>query len=230
MAQSGAVIRRPDMVASNDGPPDHDLLARFLSAAKAESEDAFRMLVARHGSRVLKDCRRVLTRAEDAEDASQGTFLALARNVAAIRDRNDLSGWLNGVAFRVALRVRARAIRRRAAEKRSAAISPSRIEPAGQSQELECEELRPILHEEVGRLPEEWRVPVVLTYLEGKSNEEVAALLRWPIGTVKSRLARARDVLRGRLARRGVANHVYDHRPRSIRAIESGDRSMRTGP
>ena len=111
-------------MARNDGPQDHDLLERFLGALKAESEDAFRILVVRHGSRVLKNCRRVLVRAEGAEDAFQRKFLVLARSGAWIRDRNDLTGWLNGVAYRIARRMRARATRRRAVEKQSAAMSP----------------------------------------------------------------------------------------------------------
>jgi RNA polymerase sigma-70 factor (ECF subfamily) len=217
------MIRGPDTVARNDGPRDHDLLERFLGASKAESEDAFRILVVRHGSRVLKNCRRMLVRAEDAEDAFQWTFLVLARRSASIRDRHDLTGWLNGVAYRIARQMRTSATRRRAVEKQSAEMSPPGIEPANQGREAERAELRPILHGEMGRLPEECRLPVVLGYLEGKTNEEVAALLRWPIGTVKSRLARARYLLRVRLA--GIGVSPLDDRPGSTGAIKSGDLS-----
>ena len=189
----------------NEGPPDEDLLEQFLGGAESESEHAFRTLVARHGRMVRTICRRVLDRAEDAEDAFQATFLVLVRRGASIRDRTALVGWLHEVAYRVAVKVRARILRRRAVERRGAALSPDRIEPDNQGQEATWNELRPIVQEEVFRLPEEYRLPVVLGYLEGKTNEEVAALLRWPVGTVKGRLARARRLLHSRLKRRGVA-------------------------
>jgi RNA polymerase sigma factor (sigma-70 family) len=143
----------------------------------------------------------------DAEDAFQVTFLALARRGASIRDRSALAAWLHEAAYRIAIKARARAIRRRAVEKRGAML-PSQIEPDNQGQAALWKELQPILHEEVARLPEEYRVPVLLGYLEEKTNEEVAALLGWPVGTVKGRLARARRLLRPRLARRGLALSV----------------------
>ena len=154
---------------------------------------------------VLTICRRVLDRDEDAEDACQATFLVLARRGASIRDRSALVGWLNEVAYRIAIKARARTRRQRRVERRGAALLPARIEPDNQGQEAAWNELRPIVHEELVRLPEAYRLPVVLSYLEGKTNEQVAALLHWPVGTVKGRLARARKMLRSRLGRRGVA-------------------------
>ena len=196
-----------DTVARADGLPDRDLLAQFLGGDRAGSEAAFRALVARHGPRVLEVCRRVLDRDEDAEDAFQATFFALARNGASIRERDAVVAWLHETAYRIALKTRARVIRRRAAEKKGA-MPFSRIEPGDQGQELVWKELRPILHEELVRLPEECRLPAILGYLGGKTNEEVAQLLGWPVGTVKGRLARARELLRSRLARRGLALSV----------------------
>ena len=95
-------------------------------------------------------------------------------------------------------------VRRRTLERQGVAMSPPAIEPNNQDQTAAWNELRPVLHAEVERLPERYRIPVILSYLEGKTNEEVAALLRWPVGTVKGRLSRARDLLRSRLMRRGL--------------------------
>jgi RNA polymerase sigma factor (sigma-70 family) len=106
--------------------------------------------------------------------------------------------WLHRVALRVSQRARATAARRRAREIRH---SRSEAEPAGDQAELIS---RPILHEELNRMPERYRLPLVLCYLEGKTNEQAAAQLHWPVGTVKGRLWRARSQLRDRLCRRGL--------------------------
>src|SRR5207248_1099652 len=146
-----------------------------------------------------------LDRDHDAEDAFQATFLVLARKGASIRNRRALAGWLQEVAYRIALRARARAGRRRACERQVMAMVPPRDEPSHPETAALWNELRPVLHEEVVRLPEKYRLPVTLSYLEGKTNEEVAELLQWPVGTVKGRLSRGRELLRTRLSRRGVA-------------------------
>jgi RNA polymerase sigma factor (sigma-70 family) len=190
------------------GPTDEELLAQFLDGEGAASEDAFQALVGRHGPRVLRICRHVLEREHDAEDAFQATFLVLARNGASIRDRCALAGWLQEVAYRTALKTRARRSRRRMVEKEVRVLAPPRNEPDDQGERAVLSELRPVLHEEVTGLPDKYRIPVVLSYLEGKTNEEVAALLKWPIGTVKGRLSRGRALLRSRLTRRGVALSV----------------------
>lgn len=184
---------------------DEDLLNRYLSAREPDAQEAFRELVVRHGPMVLGVCRHVLDRDQDAEDAFQSTFLVLARQGATIRDRRVLSGWLHEVAYRIALRLRAAASRRRALERQGMAMSPREIEPDDQGERAAWNELRPVLHEELDRLPPKYRVPVILSYLEGKTNEEVAELLQWPVGTVKGRLSRARELLRSRLSRRGLA-------------------------
>ncbi len=205
MLTKRTAIPKQDSSRSPDELSDETLLDRFLSGEPSESEEAFRALVVRHGPMVLGVCRHVLNQHHDAEDAFQATFLALARKGGAIRDRRVLAGWLHEVAFRLAVKARASANQRRARERDGMAMSAHAIEPDSQDQVAAWNELRPVLHAEVDRLPERYRIPVILSYLEGKTNEEVAALLEWPVGTVKGRLSRARDLLRSRLMRRGLS-------------------------
>jgi len=182
---------------------DENHLARFLGGKESDAEAAFGELVRRHGPMVLGVCRHVLEHDSDAEDAFQATFLVLARNAASIRDRRVLGHWLYEVAYRIAIRSRTRSSQRRAREKEVAQMSA--LADSSQARDLAWTELRPVLHEEVNRLPEKYRCAVVLCYLEGRTNEEAATLLGWPVGTVKGRLSRARDILRSRLTRRGLA-------------------------
>lgn len=188
-----------------EGPGDQELLGQFLEGDEAASAAAFQALVTRHGPMVLGVCRHILERIHDAEDAFQATFLVLARNAGTIRDRRVLARWLYEVAYRIAIRSKTRSTRRRNQEKEAAAMSA--VVAAGHSPESDpaWNELRPVLHEEVNRLPEKYRSAVVLCYLEGRTNEEAAEMLRWPVGTVKGRLSRAREMLRSRLTRRGLA-------------------------
>jgi RNA polymerase sigma factor (sigma-70 family) len=179
--------------------PDEQLLDRFLGTTGGEAEAAFRAVVTRHGPMVLGVCRHILNQQQDAEDAFQATFLVLARKADSIKDRRVLGRWLYEVAYRIAIRAKTNLIRRRTHERQGAEMAVTTPETdAGWS------ELRPVLHEEVNRLPEKYRAPVILCYLEGKTNEEVAHLLQWPVGTVKGRLSRARELLRTRLTRRGL--------------------------
>jgi len=194
-----------DPKASDDYRTDDDLLERFLRGEKSESQEAFRALVLRHGPMVLGICRRALEMHQDAEDVFQATFLVLARKAATIRNRKVLAGWLYEVAHRMAVKARGQTVRRRNLERQVAAMSPRAIVRNEAELTASSNELRPILHAEVDRLPERYRIPVILSYLEGKTNEEVAELLQWPVGTVKGRLSRARDLLRTRLLRRGLA-------------------------
>ena len=177
--------------------PDGDLLERFLSQCDAA---AFTVLLRRHGPTVLGVCQRVLNNAHDAEDAFQATFLVLARKARSINRRDSLGNWLYGVAYRVALKARADAVRRRHHERHAASKAESQpgLEP-------KWDDVRPILDEEVNRLPDKYRRPIVLCYFQGKTYQEAARLLGWPAGTASVRLARARDLLRTRLARRGLA-------------------------
>jgi RNA polymerase sigma factor (sigma-70 family) len=197
---SGVPLPRPFGAEGDEPMSDEQLLARFLGGDAETGEAAFRAIVLRHGSMVLGVCRHVLGGPHDAEDAFQATFLVLARKAGSIRDGRVLGRWLYEVAFRIAVRARADEKRRRTHERQGAEMTSPPIDD-----EVQWRDLRPILHEEVNRLPEKYRTPVVLCYLEGKTNEEVARVLGWPVGTVKGRLSRAREILRSRLSRRGVA-------------------------
>ncbi len=199
-AGSGAVLRQVDRLFGRGtvaGLGEGQLLDRYLAG---RDEVAFEALVARHGPMVLGVCRRLLGDPHDVEDAFQATFLVLVKKAGAIRDRDLLGPWLYGVAHRVAVRSRGRAAQRRSRE--ATGLSP---EPVEAPTEPGSGELRPVLDEEIGRLPEKYRVPILLCYFEGLSHDEAATNLRWPVGTVRSRLARGRDLLRGRLTRRGLA-------------------------
>jgi RNA polymerase sigma factor (sigma-70 family) len=175
---------------------DGDLLARF---AHGRDEDAFAVLVARHGPLVLGVCRRVLPDPNDADDAFQATFLVLARKAGSIGQPERLASWLYGVAYRVARKARAQAARRRARQQQVPVMQAP--EP---DREADRKELYRVLDDEVQRLPERFRAPLVLCYLQGKSREEAASQLGWSASAVKGMLERGRQLLRARLARRGL--------------------------
>jgi RNA polymerase sigma factor (sigma-70 family) len=174
---------------------DSDLLQRFVTQ---EDPDAFRILIERHGAMVLAVCRSVLGQHHDVEDAFQSTFLILAKSAGSIKQAESLGPWLHRVALRVARRARYQACERR---HREAIVRGFREDFPGNSPD---ESFIPLLREEISRLPDHYRLPVVLCYLEGKTNEQAAAELQCPVGTVKGRLSRARDRLRTRLVLRGV--------------------------
>ncbi len=190
------------------GSTEGELLERFVTR---HDEAAFEAIVARHGPMVLRVCRQLLRDPNDVDDAFQATFLVLVRKAGSLKRCDLLGNWLYGVAHRVAVRARALAARRTA--RTTAAIEAARsgvnhrsglengIDHAGPP-DLEPD---PWLHQEIARLPEKYRVPIVLCYMEGLTHEDAARRLGWPLGSVKGRLARARDLLRKRLARRGVA-------------------------
>src|SRR5262245_10824633 len=179
------------------GLTDAQLLDRFAGGGDP-AQVAFEAIVRRHGPMVLGVCRRVLGDLHAAEDAFQATFLVLAFRARAIRREDSLGPWLHGVAIRLARRSRSLALRRR--EGSRPLPEPAVPGPTGDSADL-----RPALDEELGRLPEKYRRPVVLCYLEGLTQEEAARALGWTKGTVSGRLARAKELLRGRLTRRGLA-------------------------
>jgi RNA polymerase sigma factor (sigma-70 family) len=179
------------------GLTDAELLCRFTCW---RDEAAFEALVWRHGAMVLGVCRRVLRHAQDAEDAFQATFLVFARAAGSITRQESVGGWLYRVASRVARRARARAARRAAQE-----LPDVPLPAADPASEAVWRDLRPVLDEEVARRPAKYRVPFVLCYLEGRTNEQAARDLGWPKGTVATRLAGARQRMRARLARRGLA-------------------------
>jgi RNA polymerase sigma factor (sigma-70 family) len=191
------------------GMSDGELLQRFRTSRDEVGERAFEALVTRHGPMVLAICRNMLNDPGDVHDAFQAVFLVLARRAGAIRKSDSVGSWLYGVTVRVAARARATAIRRRIRERRTlaaasaAAVAGGSPESNGETS-IEYDEGAAVVHEEVVRLPERYRTPVVLCYFEGLTHDEAAARLSWPVGTVRSRLARARDQLRTRLTRRGV--------------------------
>jgi RNA polymerase sigma factor (sigma-70 family) len=175
---------------------DRDLLHAF---ATRRDEAAFAALVERHGPLVWDVCRRLLRDEHDAEDAFQASFLVLARKAGALPWREDVGNWMYAVALRVARKARARSARRRQVEGEVVTMERPAANPEADG------ETSAIVAEEVGRLPEKYRRPVVLCCLQGKSYGEAAQLLGWPEGTVSGRLARAREFLRRRLVRRGLA-------------------------
>jgi RND family efflux transporter MFP subunit len=184
---------------------DSELLERFIKCGDAVGEAAFAALVERHGPMVLRVCLKALNDRHAAEDAVQVTFLVLARQAGTIRERPSLSSWLFGVALRAAARMRMEDARRRRYEARSAAQSGDLIRAQEAPTDFDCYSE---LHGEIARLPEKYRVPILLCYFEGLSHEQAAGRLRWPVGTVKIRLSRARERLRTRLERRGRSDEV----------------------
>ena len=178
---------------------DEQLIDQFLTGQKEDSESAFETLLKRHGPMVLGVCRHVLRRDQDAEDAFQATFLVLARKAGTIHNREILGCWLHEVAYRTAIRAR----ERRARSTPRMEIQEVAESHSGPENAASRNELRLLLRAEVDGLPGKYRSLVLHTYMEGKSNEQVARLLRCPVGTVKGRLSRARDLLRARLSRRG---------------------------
>lgn len=176
--------------------PDAQLLARF---AADRDEAAFTALVERHGPMILGVCRRILHDPNDAEDAFQATFLVLVKKAGSISRPQLLANWLYGVARRTALRARAEAAKRRARERQVA-----QMPAADAADEVLWRDLRPVLDDEISRLPARYRAPFVLCCLEGRTNQEAAESLACPKGTVLSRLSRAKERLRKRLTKRGV--------------------------
>jgi RNA polymerase sigma factor (sigma-70 family) len=177
---------------------DRNLLEQFLHAEQVEAEAAFTFLVERHGGMVLSVCRQVLDDSHDAHDAFQATFLVLLRRAGSIRNRDSLASWLFGVAMRVARQARYSAVVRRFHEQHAGYHTAARTSAAiGHSESLTA------LHEEIARLPERYREPIVLCHLEGLSTAAAAQQLGCAQGTILSRLARGRQRLRTRLTQRG---------------------------
>jgi RNA polymerase sigma factor (sigma-70 family) len=189
--------RRAALVSDEAGLTDGQLLSCFI---ERQDEGAFEALVRRHGPMVLGVCRRVLHGHHDVEDAFQATFLVLVRKAASIVPREMVANWLYGVAHTTAIRARGLSARRRVREKQ-VIVMP---EPEAVRQEL-WDDLQGVLDLELSRLPDKYRVAIVLCDLQEKSHKEAARQLGWPIGTLSGRLARARKMLAVRLARHGLA-------------------------
>jgi RNA polymerase sigma factor (sigma-70 family) len=196
-------VRTLFAVGTVGGLTDGELLERYKTSDGEMAEPAFAALVERHGSMVLRVCRVVLRDEHEARDAFQATFLILVRKAGTLRVRDSLGPWLHQVALRVASCTRSGIARRQRHERMAGELAAARS-PEGPDHG----DLKAVLHEEIDRLPERLRAPVVLCFLEGLTREQAARRLGWPLGTVQSRLARGRDRLRDRLTRRGLAPAV----------------------
>jgi RNA polymerase sigma factor (sigma-70 family) len=194
-------LRRVIGTPAGPAPTDAELLERF---ARQRDAAAFELLVWRHQRMVFGVCRRVLRDQHDAEDAFQATFLALVRKASSISNRQALAGWLYQVAYRIACRAHAGVIRRSRRERSGSELAFANDAQDTAGELVHCD-LGPLLDHELQRLPAKYRVPLVLCYLEGKTYDEAAAQLGCPKGTLSTRLTRARELLRARLTRRGLA-------------------------
>jgi RNA polymerase sigma factor (sigma-70 family) len=194
---SGFLRRVRSVVLTREGCglTDAQLLECFT---ERRDPAAFEALVRRHGPMVLGVCRRVLGASHDVEDAFQATFLVLVRKAGSIVLRETVGGWLYGVAYRTALEARTKRRRRRAREKQVEAMPHPTVQP-----DDTWRELKPLLDKELARLPEKFRVPVVLCDLEGLPRRQVARQLGVPEGTLSSRLHTGRRTLAQRLSRYG---------------------------
>jgi RNA polymerase sigma factor (sigma-70 family) len=189
-------LRRLAGAPPGGDPSDEELLRRF---AIQHDEAAFTAILEKYGPMVFGVCRRLLRNRQDAEDAFQATFLVLARKAGSLARPGLLAAWLYGVANRTALRARSTAVQRQLHEKQVMAIQASKsVQPLG------TDDFKELLDEEVNRLPAKYRSPIILCYMCGKTNEEASRELGCAPGTIYSRLARAREMLRSRLTRRGI--------------------------
>jgi RNA polymerase sigma factor (sigma-70 family) len=177
---------------------DGQLLERFARGRGEAAELAFAVLLERHGPMVLRVCQGVLADAHDSQDAFQATFLVLVRKARGLWVRDSLGPWLHQVAHRTASAARTASARRRRHERRAAALATTAVHSSPGA------EIEWVLHAEIDGLPERYRAPVVLCDLQGRSHDQAARHLGWPVGTVKSRLTRGRQRLRDRLARHGI--------------------------
>jgi RNA polymerase sigma factor (sigma-70 family) len=196
--RTGVLDRLCKVALARDGCglSDGQLLERYVAG---RDEAAFEALVRRHGPMVWGVVRRVAGNGPDAEDAFQATFLVLVRKAASLRSRELVGNWLYGVAYRTALKARCAAARRRARERQVEQMPHPEVGP-----DEAWSDLQPLLDRELERLPDKYRVPLVLCELEGRGRKEVARQLRLPEGTLSSRLATARRLLAARLTRRGL--------------------------
>jgi RNA polymerase sigma factor (sigma-70 family) len=198
-AQQGAALRHINRLFGEGtvaGLSDARLLERYVS----ERDDlAFQALVQRHGPMVMAVCRCLLDDPNDADDAFQAAFLLLARKARSIWINGSVGGWLHRVAWRIALQVKSDAARRRRQERRAAELAGARTAfgPAWDDAAM-------VLHQEIDRLPERYRKPIILCYLEDMTYQQAARSLHWSEGTTRGRLARGKELLRNRLTRRGV--------------------------
>ncbi|HVK12658.1 MAG TPA: sigma-70 family RNA polymerase sigma factor [Gemmataceae bacterium] len=190
----GSARRPANAVPAAECLSDGELLQQFTTH---NDHEAFAALVRRHGPMVFGVCRRVLLDSHDAEEAFQSTFLVLVRKAGGLAQPERLGNWLHGVAQRTAAKLKVAAARRAAHE---AGAGPTEAAPP----DTDWADIRQALDEELVALPEKYRAPLVMCYLQGLTNEEAARRLGWPTGSMSYRLARGRELLRDRLHRRGV--------------------------
>jgi RNA polymerase sigma factor (sigma-70 family) len=184
---------------------DAELLGRFLGG-EVIAEEAFAALVQRHAPMVLRVCRDITGDPHEAQDAAQATFLILAQKARFIRRREALANWLFGTARRVAARARRDSVRRRRHERHYAEMVAARHDSDAPRDDREWEWSG--LYEELDRLPQRYRLPLVLCDLEGLTHEQAAGALGCPQRTLQTRLYRGRERLRRRLIRRGLTPEV----------------------
>ena len=205
---SGSVVRQINSLfegSSVAGLSDRQLLDRFIAQRDSAGEAAFAALVRRHGPMVLGVCSELLGDRHDAEDAFQAVFLVLAQKARSIRDAGLLGNWLYGVAVRTSRHAKVQIAHRGKNEEAASMVNgTSSIAVPSAEQSFLAREQAEALHKEIERLPRAFRLPVVLCYLEGLTVHEAARRLRCSHGTVRSRMARAREKLRRGLTRRGV--------------------------
>jgi RNA polymerase sigma-70 factor (ECF subfamily) len=216
---------------------DARLLERFVSDRE---EAAFVALIERHGPRVQRICRRILRNEHDVEDVFQATFLVLARKAAGIAWHDSVGPWIDGVARRLALHARSGSARKAVREVNVSTFCGGPWDDTGRLHEryhprvvesfddVESRDLRRVLDDELLRLPEKYRAPVVLCDLEGHTREEAARQLGWPAGSMSRRLDRGRDLLRCRLSHRGVALAVIGVATIAVAAAAMGLKSPRS--
>ncbi|QJW92928.1 RNA polymerase sigma factor [Frigoriglobus tundricola] len=190
------------LIELEEPPADVALLARWCATRDAV---AMELLVRRHGQMVLGVCRRVLGNVADADDAFQATFLIFVEKAGTLTRPEQSAGWLHAVALRVSQR--ARAVRNRRREREAELVDAA--DPTEPGAASETADLRRALDAELDRLPEKYRLPIVLCELEGRTLDEAARLLGWPKGTVAGRLSRGRELLRKRLSRRGIGLPLF---------------------
>jgi RNA polymerase sigma factor (sigma-70 family) len=192
------ILRATARGGVHEGVADGDLLARY---AEGSDDDAFDTLVRRHTRMVLGVARRVLGGGPDAEDVCQATFLLLARKASGGVRRESVAGWLYATARLTALNARRARQRRQRVEARAAG---RKAEPSDPLDRISGAELVTALDQELARLPDRYRGPLVLCCLEGLSRDEAARRLGVAPGTLKVQLERGRERLRAALARRGI--------------------------
>jgi RNA polymerase sigma factor (sigma-70 family) len=185
---------------------DHELLQRYVAA---QDESAFAALVKRHGSMVMGLCWRILRHQQDAEDAFQAAFLVFARKAGTIRKSESIASWLHSVAFRAANKLRASQARRRArCQTQFGNETLLDVPQADFSRDLSFRETQRVLEEELNRLADKYRAPLLLCCVEGRTRDEAAQQLGWSLGVLRGRLDRGRELLRARLVRRGLSLSV----------------------